>query len=156
MLGKKNPMNDQQKAFLKNIGVEARKSGHIFPEAAACEAALESNWGKSRLAIEDRNLFGTKQHRHAVYGTHILPTREYDNGEWITINSSWVSYPDYVSCFVDRMGTLLRLASVLPHYANALDAPDAETYIREVSASWATDPDRGSKVLAIYHEFPVT
>lgn len=146
-------MTQQQKEFLSNITDEARKSGHVFPEMAACEAALESGWGKSLLAIQDRNLFGTKQHRHPIYGTHVLPTREFEGGEWITINSSWISYPDAADCFRDRMATLLRLASVFPHYAAALDAKDAETYIREVSATWSTDPGRADKVLGIYRDF---
>lgn len=145
-------MTDEQKKFLAETTAAAARSGHIFPEAASCEAALESAWGKSLLAIQDRNLFGLKQHRHAVYGTHVLPTREFENGEWITTEAKWVSYPDLASCFADRMSTLLRLASTFPHYAAALNAPDAETYIKEVSQTWATDPKRAEKVLAIYRQ----
>ncbi len=117
---------------------------------AACEAALESSYGRSVLAVLDKNLFGMKQHRHPIYGTHILPTKEFQNGEWITINASWVSYPDWPSCFKDRMSTLQRLATALPHYAAALVAKDAEAYVREVSQTWSTDPQRAEKVLAIY------
>lgn len=146
-------MTEQQQQFLRNISDEARKAAHIFPEMAACEAALESAWGKSLLAIQDRNLFGTKQHRHVIYGTHVLPTREFEGGEWIAINSSWISYPDLADCFRDRMATLLRLALVYPHYAAALDAKTPEDYIREVSASWSTDPARAEKVLEIYKGF---
>jgi flagellum-specific peptidoglycan hydrolase FlgJ len=143
-------MTPEQKQFLVAAAGEAKRAGHIFPEMAACEAALESAYGTSELARQDRNLFGTKQHRHVIYGTHVLPTREFENGEWITINSSWVSYPDFASCFRDRMVTLVRLASVLPHYGNALRAQDAKTYVTEVSKTWATDPERAEKVIAIY------
>jgi len=39
------------------------------------------------------------------------------------------------------------------HYARALAATDAATYIREVSAKWSTDPNRGAKVLAIHQSY---
>jgi flagellum-specific peptidoglycan hydrolase FlgJ len=88
----------------------------------ACEAALESGYGRSQFAVQDRNLFGMKQHLHPIYGTHSLPTRKFLGNEWVTINSNWITYPDWQSCFADRMATLKRLAPVYPHYAAALAA----------------------------------
>src|SRR6266567_1504137 len=143
-------MTADQKKFIRDAYAAALRSGHIFPGMAACEAALESGYGRSQLAVQDKNLFGMKQHRHAVYGTHVLPTKEFENGEWITADARWVSYPDWASCFSDRMATLLRLASTFPHYAAALGASSAVTYINEVSRTWSTDPRRAAKVLAIY------
>lgn len=133
-------MTSQQKAFLLDATAAARKAGHIFPEMAACEAALESTFGRSLLATQDNNLFGMKQHFHPIFGTHVLPTREFVNGEWVTINSSWVSYPDWAACFADRMATLNRLSSFLYHYAAALKATDPAEYVTQVSESWSTDP----------------
>jgi|ERR1051326_357754 flagellum-specific peptidoglycan hydrolase FlgJ len=143
-------LTPEQKTFLRSAASAAEKAGHIFPEMAACEAALESAYGRSVLALLDKNLFGMKQHKHPIYGTHILPTKEFQNGEWITINASWVSYPDWASCFKDRMATLERLATAFPHYAAALKAKDGQEYVREVSQTWSTDPKRAEKVIAIY------
>src|SRR5580704_2930951 len=91
-----------------------------------------------------------KQHSHPIYGTHALPTREFLNGEWVATEANWIVYPDWASCFADRMASLKRLASVYPHYAAALAAGSATTYVMQVSQSWSTDPERGEKVLAIY------
>jgi len=143
-------MTEAQKGFLQAACVAARKADHIFPEMAACEAALESNYGRSQLATQDNNLFGMKQHRHAIFGSHILPTREFQGGEWVTISAVWIHYPDWASCFHDRMATLLRLSSVFPHYAAALHSASGVTYVNEVSKTWSTDPERAGKVLAIY------
>lgn len=119
---------------------------------AACEAAEESAFGTSKLAVEANNLFGTKQHRHWIFGTMNLPTKEFINGAWIVTTGAWVVYPDWASCFADRMATLERLSVVYPHYANALEAGSATTYINEVSKTWSTDPKRAEKILAIYDE----
>jgi flagellum-specific peptidoglycan hydrolase FlgJ len=145
-------MNNQQRDFIAKAAAAAKEGGHVFPDMAACEAALESAYGNSGLAVKDNNLFGMKQHLHPTYGTHVLPTKEFENGHWITINASWVHYPAWSDCFVDRMRTLNRLAPAkgFEHYAAALAAQDPETYVREISAKWSTDPLRAEKVITIY------
>jgi len=136
--------------FLRRAWQAAVKANHIYPEMAACEAALESGYGHSQLAAQDKNLFGMKQHLHPLYGTVSLPTREFLSGEWVTVNSNWIVYPDWQACFTDRMATLKRLASIYPHYKAALNAATKEEYIRQVSMTWSTDPHRAAKVLAIF------
>jgi flagellum-specific peptidoglycan hydrolase FlgJ len=141
-----------QLRFLIDAEKAADIAGHHFPELAACEAAEESRFGTSVLAVTDNNLFGMKQHRHVVFGTHALPTREFQNGEWAEVIAKFISYPSWAACFKDRMVTLLRLAAVYPHYAAALKATSPEIYVREISATWSTDPQRADKVLAIWRE----
>lgn len=133
-------MTPEQKQFLIDAADAAGKAKHIFPQMAACEAALESAFGRSLLAIQDFNLFGMKQRRHPIYQTHTLPTKEFENGEWIDTKALWVHYPGWATCFFDRMMTLNRLASVIPHYKDALDAKDAKSFVISVSESWSTDP----------------
>jgi len=139
--------------WLNMIAQEAATAGHIFAEMAACEAALESAWGQSKLATEAKNLFGMKQHIHPLFGTLPLPTREFLNDQWVEVTAKWIIYPTFAACFSDRMATLIRLSDNYPHYAMALSAPDSQTYINEVSQSWSTDPDRAAKVTAIYNQY---
>jgi flagellum-specific peptidoglycan hydrolase FlgJ len=146
-------MTDAQKQFLDKASAAAHQATHPFPRMAAAEAALESGYGLSGLAIEDNNLFGMKQHIHPLYGTASLPTKEFENGEWVSVVAEWVKYPDWPTCFFDRLTTLTRLSHVYPHYEAALQATDAETYVREVSQTWSTDPARADKVLAIYQQY---
>lgn len=146
-------MNDLQREFLDKASTEAVKANHPFPQMAACEAALESSWGHSELAIDGNNLFGTKQHAHPIYGTMNLPTREWEDGRWIQVNAPWVKYPDLQACFCDRLATLQRLSNAYPHYAAALKATDAKTYVTEVSKTWSTDPNRAAKVISIYEDY---
>jgi flagellum-specific peptidoglycan hydrolase FlgJ len=134
-------MTSEQKAFLLEAAAAAGKAGHIFPQMAACEAAEESRSGTSVIAIQDNNLFGCKQHKHPIYGTHTVPTREFENGEWEVVpGAQWIDYPDWASCFADRMSTLKRLSPFLSHYARALAAQDPTSYLIQVSEGWSTDP----------------
>lgn len=147
-------MTDEQRHFIASAMAEAVRANHPFALMAACEAALESGWGKSYLAIEACNLFGCKQHLHPVYGTMTLPTREFSKERgWVVIMAGFVKYPDWRACFADRLVTLERLAPNYPHYAAALAATDAETYIAEVSKAWSTDPERAQKCTSIYRQY---
>jgi len=139
--------------WMRDTATAASQAGHVWAQMAACEAALESNFGQSGLARQANNLFGTKQHQHPIFGTLSLPTREYLNDQWVVVTADWVSYPDVSYCFADRMATLTRLRDTYPHYEMALSAPDEFTYIREVSQTWATDPQRANKVIAIYQQY---
>lgn len=150
--------------FIAKAEEAAEASGHPFPTYAACEAALESGhpdpvtgytmYGTSKLAVEGNNLFGMKQHSTPVYETLVLPTWEVVNGKKVPLpDAHWVKYPDWSSCFADRLATLQKMAPKYPHYAAALAAQDGETFVREVSKTWSTDPDRGQKVIDIKNKY---
>src|ERR1700684_2855034 len=146
-------MTETQKQFLDRAAAAAQQATHPFPRMAASEAALESGYGLSGLASEDNNLFGVKAHIHNIYGAASLPTKEFEKGDWVEVSADWEKYPDWPSCFFDRLATLTRLQGAYPHYQAALRAQDAETFVREVSQTWSTDPIRADKCIAIYREY---
>jgi flagellum-specific peptidoglycan hydrolase FlgJ len=149
-----NPMLPAELDFLRRAWLAAGEAKHVFPAMAACEAALESGYGHSVLAAQDNNLFGLKQRQHPLYGTVSFPTREFLSNEWVEVEANFVRYDDWQQCFTDRMATLTRLAPVFSHYKAALNAPSGEEYVRQVSLTWSTDPERAAKVLAIYSAIP--
>jgi flagellum-specific peptidoglycan hydrolase FlgJ len=142
-----------QEAFLRKAAAAARTAGHLFPEYAACEAALESGWGQSRLATQGNNLFGQKQAHPPLPGTQTLslPTHEFLHGEWVAVQASWVQFQNWEFCFTERMALLRSLAKGYPNYGAALAATTGEQFIALVSRTWSTDPDRAGKVLDVYH-----
>lgn len=146
-----------QDSFLRQASAAARAAGHIFPEYAACEAALESTWGQSRLAREANNLFGQKQSADAPsVSTIALPTREFLHGRWVTVTAHWARFADQSACFRARMALLQRLEHSYPAYGRALAAPNGEVFVEEVSRAWSTDPQRAAKVLAIHRQHSVS
>ncbi len=147
-------MGQLQRDFLEKAYAAACAADHIFPEYAACEAALESAWGQSRLAVEANNLFGQKQSHPPLKGTGTitLPTREFLRRQWVTVNANWVKFATWADCFRARMDLLERLSEAYPHYAAALLAHSGAEFATEVSKSWSTDPGRAAKVLAVHEE----
>lgn len=141
-----------QEEFLLRAAQAARQAGHLFPEYAACEAALESAWGESRLAREGNNLFGQKQAHPPLPGTGTLSieTREFLHGHWVTVPAHWVRFADWAGCFRARMAVLENLRHAYPAYAAALAAASGPEFVEHVSVHWSTDPDRARKVLAVH------
>lgn len=149
-------MTPDQINFISAATIAARDAGHVFPVMAACEAALESAYGCSKLAKEGHNLFGTKQHATTpVYNTLLLPTQEWDRGSGRMVDTvaRWVMYPDSITCMRDRMATLRRLAPQYLHYRLALDSSGDEDYVKEVSQTWSTDPKRADKCISIFRNY---
>ncbi len=138
--------------FLRRAEAAARAAGHLFPEYAACEAALESGWGMSGLAAQANNLFGQKQSHPPRAGckTLTLPTREFLHGSWVTVQANWVCFPDWAACFAARMEILKALAASHPAYKAALAADSGAAFVTEVSQTWSTDPQRAGKVLSLF------
>lgn len=146
-------MNQTQLEWIQDAALAAQSADHVWPEMAACEAALESNYGQSGLAKDGNNLFGMKQHVHAVYGSLSLPTREYLGGEWEVVDAVFVKYPTLADCFTDRQDTLERLRGKYSNYDNALKASSPLAYVSWVSKTWSTDPLRAEKCISIYAQF---
>jgi flagellum-specific peptidoglycan hydrolase FlgJ len=146
------PASTAQEQFLLRAAQAARLAGHLFPEYAACEAALESAWGESRLAREGNNLFGQKQAHPPLPGTGTLSieTREFLHGQWVTVPAHWARFADWADCFRARMAVLEALRHAYPQYAAALAAASGPEFVEQVSVHWSTDPDRARKVLAVH------
>jgi flagellum-specific peptidoglycan hydrolase FlgJ len=138
--------------FLLEACADAKAAGHIFPEYAAAESALESAWGLSQLALKANNLFGQKQSHPPLPATTTLtlPTREFLHGHWVSVSANWVQFPSWEACFAARMALLRHLAASYPAYQEALAAVSGPEFITKVSKSWSTDPERAGKVLSIY------
>ncbi len=154
-------ISEAQRNCLEDCYVGAKKSGHIWPEMAACEAMEESAWGTTKLYVQGHNVFGEKQRVQdpLEYSTLILPTWEVVRGLRQNILAAFVQYPSFQACFADRMATLRRLAPEYPDYAAALAATSAEEFVTCVSRTWSTDPNRAKNVIEIYNAhkdlFPV-
>jgi flagellum-specific peptidoglycan hydrolase FlgJ len=68
------------------------------------QAALESGWGKH---APGNNFFGIKDSASANYGVQEKLTKEFINGQYITIKAKFETYPSAYECF-EHHSLLLR------------------------------------------------
>lgn len=122
------------------------KTAGIPASVTIAQAALESGWGTSELAVKACNLFGCK----ADSGWHgeiiNINTKEYLAGKWCMVPAKWRKYPDWEACIADR-GAFFHKN---PRYTQALTCKDCDSFTLAIQAAgYATDPNYAAKVLAV-------
>lgn len=123
------------------------ESGGSPAGVTVAQAALESNWGQSRLSRDAHNYFGIKAHGSLPWIE--LPTHEAKNGALVRTVARFARYDSMEACFADRQRILAKVAV----YADARAcAADPEAFIRALARHWATDPRYAEKLLGIYRQ----
>ena len=122
-------------------------SGGSPAGVAVAQAALESNFGQSRLSRDAHNYFGIKVHGSLPWTE--LPTQEAIGGALVRVNARFAKYDSMEACFADRERILTHVAA----YADARACvADPEAFIRALARHWATDPHYAEKLLRLYRE----
>lgn len=120
----------------------ARNAGAGFPELVAAQWALESGWGKKTSG--SHNYFGLKGSGSSK------ETREFINGDWITITDSFLNFPDIGTCIqylVDRWYKDWKSYKGVNN--EVLRDAAAKALVRE---SYGTDPSYADKLIALMNE----
>ena len=117
------------------------------PGITVAQAALESNWGQSRLSRDAHNYFGIKA--HGDHARVAYPTFEFIRGRQVRVGAEFARYDSMEECFADRD----RLIATAPCYAGARACGgDPEGFARALAAHWATDPHYADKLLRLYRD----
>ena len=111
------------------------------------QAALESAWGESKLTLQANNLFGIKADKSWTGKTVMMPTREFVNKQWITINSLWRSYNNWTESILDHS----KFIHDNPRYRFCfISKLDGLAFAKAIQAAgYATDPDYSNKIISI-------
>lgn len=139
--------------FLHRALTAAAGDPRFNPVIAAAQAALESNYGRSQLAVQANNLKGVKAGSSWPGPVLELPTREWReaDGTWYTTVARWRKYPNWQAAFRDYGGLIER---VYPHAQEV--AGDARAFLEALTSGalkYATDPDYTSKVWSIVKQY---
>jgi flagellum-specific peptidoglycan hydrolase FlgJ len=141
------PGTAAQQAFISLVapGAIAAQQRYGIPAAVTIAQAIdESGWGRSVLATADHNLFGIKGAGPA--GRDMLPTREHENGVWVTRTAPFRVYHNAAESIEDHG----RLLATDPAYRPAMASrgrPDA--FATALTGVYATDPGYGSSLIAL-------
>lgn len=90
---------------VKDGAIEGWKKYKILPSLTIAQAILESGWGKSGLSTKANNLFGVKAFSYPNYVT--MPTKEFINGKYITINDKFRKYNNWNESISDHAKFLI-------------------------------------------------
>src|SRR5581483_11240122 len=146
------PGTAAQQAFISLVapGAIAAQQRYGVPAAVTIAQAIdESGWGQSELATADHNLFGIKGTGPA--GRDTLPTKEFENGAWVTRTASFRVYRNIAESIEDHS----QLLATGPAYQRAManrSVPDA--FPNALTGVYATDPGYGAHLIALmrlYH-----
>jgi hypothetical protein len=117
----------------------AKEAGSAWPECVAAQWALESGWGQHTSG--KNNYFGLKGSGSTV------ETKEFINGQWITIKAGFIDFPDLQTCvsyLVDRW-----YKDFDGHKGVNRATSRNECARLLVKEGYATDPDYSTKLIQI-------
>jgi flagellum-specific peptidoglycan hydrolase FlgJ len=141
------PGTAQQQAFINLVapGAVAAQQRYGVPAAVTIAQAIEeSAWGGSGLAANYHNLFGIKGTGPA--GSVSLPTSEYYNGEWVTIDAQFRVYYNDAQSIADHA----ELLATSGYYTRAMaDRAVPDAFANDLTGVYATDPDYGGNLIAL-------
>lgn len=144
-----------QRAFIRHLAGLAQDIGQeydLYPSVIIAQAALESNWGSSKLARAPfHNLFGVKGYFAGAATSQ--PTTEYLGGQRLTIQDNFRCYQSDVQALRDYAQTL-----TAPLYRN-VHRQNAVTYRQATHAlqgRYATDPQYEQKLNHIIAAYRLT
>jgi flagellum-specific peptidoglycan hydrolase FlgJ len=136
-----------KQAFIQEIapGAIAAQRQYGVPAAVTIAQAIdESGWGQSQLATRDNNLFGIKGTGPA--GSVTMPTQEYENGQWVTVDAPFRVYGSVAQSISDH--TLL-LATSSSYKQAMADRADPDAFANDLTGVYATDPNYGVNLITI-------
>lgn len=145
-------MKEWQSDFLKRViphALEMQRRYGVPASIALAQAILESNWGRSGLATNARNLFGMKRarrHPHSI----CLPTREYVEGHFLYRHQDFALYLSERESFEDWA----RLLAENPRYRPCLQHTSSPLAFADciARAGYATDPLYAQKLGMVVRE----
>ena len=122
----------------------------IYGSIQLAQAALESSWGQSSLTTSALNFFGVKGDYNGASVT--VPTKENENGKWITIIAAFRKYPNATASFTDNAKLLVNGPGFNVNYYAGTWRKNAATYVAAANAltgTYATDPNYAAKIIQI-------
>lgn len=136
---------------LAPLAIEDMRKTGVPASLTIAQAILESADGNSTLAQQANNLFGMKGKGPA--GSVRLPTKEYKNGEWITIHAEFRKYHNWSESVSDHSNLFINGVSWNRDLYRGVIGVDGITAAREVAkAGYATDPDYDKKLIKLITE----
>ena len=123
----------------KGVKAAAKAAGAKYPEVVAAQWALESGWGKHTSG--KHNYFGLKGQ-----GSE-RETKEFINGQWITIKAGFIDFPDLQTCVSYLVDRWYRDYKNYKGVNRAVSREDCARLLQK--EGYATDPSYPEKLIKL-------
>ncbi|RRG17359.1 mannosyl-glycoprotein endo-beta-N-acetylglucosamidase [Weissella viridescens] len=147
---------NQHEAFIEKVAptaVQIQQQDHVPASISIAQAALESDWGTSKLASDYNNLYGVKG--SADTKNIDLPTKEFVHGEWKTVQAPFRWYDSWNQSMWAHASLLVNGTSDNANrYASVLQSNDYRGAAKAlVTGGYATDPQYAEKLIEIIETY---
>ena len=134
--------------------MDGAKEG-VLPSITAAQAILESGWGSSELAkAPNNNLFGIKDSEDWNGEIVTVPTQEYVNGDYITVNAAFRKYASWNDSVVDHAKFFTSTEWRKYNYRKVVNETDYRIAAQELkNAGYATDPSYAGKLISLIEAY---
>ena len=160
---------DSNTAFIQKIGEMARadmqKTG-VLASVTTAQAIVESNYGKSALAKQAKNLFGMKASLSGddwgsvwTGKTYKKSTKEYVGGKYITVSAKFRKYESYEVSIADHSAYLTgaRLGDGTLRYNGIAGCTDYRQAAQIIyNGGYATAPNYVAALCAVIEKYNLT
>jgi len=148
-------MKNESNNFINSIyseAVLACKGTSLFPSLMLAQACLESNYGKSKLALLHSNYFGIKASAGWKGKTVTYLTTEYENNKPVKIAQTFRSYSSLAAGFADRVRFLQvnKRYTLNGVFSSQTPEEQAKAFLK---AGYATDPAYPQKLISIINKY---
>ena len=151
-------LEEQKLTFINKIvpiAVEVAREYNVYPSIVVAQSILESDWGRSPLAVNANNLFGIKGTYNGSYIMH--DTKEDDGtGFQYKVTDKFAKYPSYKES-VESNARLIRegLSWDGEYYSGAWveNTKNYQEATEFLTGTYATDINYNSKVNGIIQEY---
>lgn len=129
----------------------------VLPSLVGAQAILESGWESSNLSKKANNLFGVKAGADWHGEKYNIPTKEWSNGEFITVNADFRKYRTWDDSVEDHANFFTENDFRKENYKNLIGEKDYKKAVAAIlkpmaKYGYATDPNYADKIVGIIEE----
>lgn len=144
--------NEDFLSAIKQGCLDGWLSHAILPSISGAQAILESNWGKSKLALKANNLFGIKGEYNGESLT--VETKEFVNKVFKIVDATFRKYPSWSESITDHSAFFTSTEWRKTNYAAVVGETDYKKAAQALSdAGYATDPDYPAKLIKLIETY---
>lgn len=127
---------------------------NVLPSVTIAQAMLESNWGKSDLAINGKNLFGIKASKDWKGEIYTKKTKEQDSSKTYTITANFRKYKSWLESIQDHDKFFVSTPWRIQNYQRVLKSTNYKEQAQALQAcGYATDREYANKLINLIEKY---